>query len=700
MRRGAALLLVATTAAACARVPADRYGVRRLRFEGVEAVDEDALRACLTVRERSRVQATLGTSLPPSCGVPPFDERRAHLRLWSWPWTDWPLYDETVFERDLERITRWYRARGYFDAEVTEARIEPPSAAASDEVPRPPAQAPCDRRRRGQGCTTEITITVAEGEPTRVSRLHVAGIGALPEDLRRRVREAVTIEVGDLFDEARYEQSKNAIAALLAEASYARAAVRGLVRVHRQEREAEIEIRVSPGVACVYGEVRVIGHADLPAGPIRAATLIDEGAPYRGSDVEDAQRAVFALGAFSAVEVSAAPSDDPKDPVVPVDVRVTPGRRSRLGAGLGIQAGIVQVGELEQEDVPQWDLHVLGVWEHRNLLGGLRNLRVENRPRLIFQQSFPDATTPRPGNVLSVNFRQPGFLEPRTSLLASARWDVGPNPFRTVFRHDVDTRLGAERSLLGMRLSTQLNVRTFLFRPFGDAADGIDDYHVMMLEQIAKLDLRDRPQRPRSGAYFAVGTQLGGYFMPSKWDFVRLTPEARLYGPLPAGMVLAGRFALGMMFIGDASGDLQDDALRELGPEQTRLRGGGSTSNRGFLAGRLGAGSDGGLRRWEASLELRVPVTTNFGVVLFGDMGDVNRAARFRMRNANTTLGLGLRYQTIVGPIRFDLGWRVPGLQVLGGDDALALGPERETEVSFGFARFPGAAHLTIGDSF
>ena len=38
------------------------------------------------------------------------------VELWAWPWTDWPLYDPSVFERDLARIERWYRARGYYDA--------------------------------------------------------------------------------------------------------------------------------------------------------------------------------------------------------------------------------------------------------------------------------------------------------------------------------------------------------------------------------------------------------------------------------------------------------------------------------------------------------------------------------------------------------------------------------------------------------
>lgn len=187
-----------------------------------------------------------------------------------------------------------------------------------------------------------------------------------------------------------------------------------------------------------------------------------------------------------------------------------------------------------------------------------------------------------------------------------------------------------------------------------------------------------------------------------------MTPEARAYVPLPLGMVLAARFSLGAMLVGDINDGALDEVSQELGPQRYRLRGGGATSHRGFPAGflsdtgdltpsgtRIYEQNDGGLRRWLASVELRANLTQDIGLTLFADFGDVNRGDSFRFRRLRTAVGLGLRYRTIVGPLRLDVGWLVPGAQAVGVDPA-----QREIKVNLGFVQFPGAVHITIGEAF
>src|SRR4051812_34361377 len=52
----ALMLAVLFTTSACASIPQHRYGVQRVRFSGVHAVDEQALRACLATIERDKVR--------------------------------------------------------------------------------------------------------------------------------------------------------------------------------------------------------------------------------------------------------------------------------------------------------------------------------------------------------------------------------------------------------------------------------------------------------------------------------------------------------------------------------------------------------------------------------------------------------------------------------------------------------------------
>jgi hypothetical protein len=93
-------------------------------------------------------------------------------------------------------------------------------------------------------------------------------------------------------------------------------------------------------------------------------------------------------------------------------------------------------------------------------------------------------------------------------------------------------------------------------------------------------------------------------------------------------------------------------------------------------------------------------------------MGDASREERFRFNYLQLSVGGGVRYYTIVGPIRVDVGFRVPGAQVLGGGDQRELGycTEPDTLVVVDcagrshrgrlFGGPGGAIHITLGDAF
>jgi outer membrane translocation and assembly module TamA len=684
-------------AGGCASIPKERYGVSSVELQGVEQVDGQTLRACLATRERPWFEFNLGRSASPDCGSPPFDAARLRLQLWRWPWADWPLYDKALFERDLERIERWYRARGFYDAKVTSTRFEPTAAANSDRLES--EDPPCEREDDDEGCTVDIEIEVQEGAPVYVESIELEGNEKLPRSLQEQLRNALVLSAGDRFDEALYDQSKEVLAERLREASYACAEVEGTVKIDPEARNARIVFDLNPGQSAVFGPVQVVGNEDLPVKPILGAAFLKAGDRYSESALDDAQRAIYGLGTFSSVQVEPQIPNAGCGRPIPVKIEVSPGRRYRIGLGGGLQSGILQRGG-EQTDVQQWDVHLLlPLFEHRNLFGGMRRFRFELRPRLIFNDVFPNPTEPTFGGQVVTEFRQPAFLEPRTTLVVSARYDGSPDPFgNRFFGHIVDARINLERNFLdgNVFLSGGLHGNVLRTQRVSvEAIGGSREYHLMFWEQYAQLDLRDDPRRTTRGAFFALGLQEAGFGLPASWDYIRATPEARGYVPLPLGLVVAVRVGLGAMFILNADQDL-DIPSRELGPEQYRLRGGGASSNRGFVAGTLGErGILGGRRKWETSLELRVPVTEDFGIVAFGDVGDVSAGNTFRFNHLNLSVGGGLRYQTIVGPVRLDLAGRVPGAQAIG-----ARPDDSRFELDLGFVRFPGAFHLTIGESF
>ena len=134
--------------------------------------------------------------------------------------------------------------------------------------------------------------------------------------------------------------------------------------------------------------------------------------------------------------------------------------------------------------------------------------------------------------------------------------------------------------------------------------------------------------------------------------YVRLSSQASAY--LPFGetdrFVLAGRVHLGSV-LGAAISDL---------PSEQRFYAGGGGSVRGYAYQAVGPRDidnhpTGGRGLTEVSLEARWRGAGNLGAVAFVDTGSVSAAALPTTDDLKTGVGLGVRYATPAGPIRFDI---------------------------------------------
>lgn len=681
--------LFALTSGGCAKHELGHLQTAGLRVEGNKALKERPLLSCLVSRERPRFGVTLGLSNA-SCAEPPFDSQAPRLNLWRWWWTDWPAFNHAVFDEDLKRIVRWYRARGYYDARVVRVTYDPP------EAETPGAEIGCDVEKNI--CPVKILVTIEEGEATLVREVRWQGLDHLAPELQARLRSAGELQRSTPIDEDAYDAGKKVMLKALRQSGYAAAEIGGEVIVDTRTKTAEIIYALSPGELYTFGDVAVIGQGKLPEKPILAAARIAEGTRYSPAEVREVQSEVYALGAFTSVEIHE--ELDGKTKRVHLRIEVTPHSRDALRAGVGVLSGAQQrtsTGELSS--IPQWDLHLFGRYERRHIFGTLGRFSIEERPRMIFSEDFPRLTSPKFGNIIKIRVNQPGLIERRTDLFTEDAWDYGPDPFLGFQRSDIYFRVGARRGFWRRRLSTTLALQQDLFVVGQDASNATSDgselpstYGYSFLEQDLRLDLRDNAMRPSWGTYFGLNATEAPQWQGSDWTAFRLSPEARIYLPLFWDIVWASRAAIAGLFIQSASPRL-DDTSQRLGPSTYRLRGGGANSNRGFLAGTLGVGVQGGLRRWEASSELRVPFGQSVVLAGFADVGDVNDETLWRFDHLNLTLGWGLRIYTILGAIRLDVGLRVPSLQRADGSDGI----DSEDSRLFGA---PGALHLTIGDPF
>ena len=161
-------------------------------------------------------------------------------------------------------------------------------------------------------------------------------------------------------------------------------------------------------------------------------------------------------------------------------------------------------------------------------------------------------------------------------------------------------------------------------------------------------------------------------------------------------IIFAGRVALGLadgfpreIETVDAGGNPVVQVIEDL-PASERFFAGGDTTVRGFALDSLGTArtiTPSGFPRGGNSLllfngELRVPVWKDLGAALFVDAGNVfDRVSNIDVGELRTAVGLGLRYRSPVGPLRFDVGFKLDRREIAG-----RLEPARAFHFSFGQA--------------
>jgi translocation and assembly module TamA len=601
-------------------------------------------------------------------------------------------FDPNTWQADLKRIVRYYQAQGYYDARIDSATQQP---------------------RGKDGIALEVKVR--EGAPTQVTALNVTGLDELPGEHQRKALDELPVARGGVFREADWEATKEQVKQRLRELGYAEAEVGGEVRVDLATHGAQVDLQVKPGPRYRFGNIFVATDANPQVNPRRiieqAQGAVRKGDWYSESALAEAQARVFRMGVFGAVKVNrGAPDRESRMVPVVVDVREAPFRSIRLGGGVGL-------------DSARQEGRVLGEWTDRNFLGGLRRLTINGRLGYAFIPNItaafdkvdtngdgvgdaPNVATPHgPIGQLSIEFEQPRFLARdlrlQTSLTAERGLEQAYNYIGgrgrggVVWQPHPDFSLTPTYNLEIYRLEGQRGVGDQTTVPplvLGCPAGTVSTCNISVsyLEQVAELNRRDNPIAPRRGFYTSLSLQEGGGPLQGDFTFVRVMPDVRGYITFGASdrFTLAARLRLGTLltpFITNETGE----RIRQESAVVNRFSSGGGASMRGFNSRRLSPmnissptaeqPSDrvvpiGANSLVETSVELRLKLFGDLTLAAFHDSGlagagplnfgshqdDVRKeSSRIFGDYHYQAVGLGLRYATIVGPVRLDLARRL-----------------------------------------
>ena len=627
---------------------------------------------------------------------------------------DYNVFDETTLQRDLARVERYLRGQGFLDATARAGRV---TRLSSTHV-RVDILVDEGLPTLNRNVTVRGTESLPPEERTRVGGAATKALepGARFNEGKFKAAEAA---VKRALTEHGY--------------AYAQVTSAGQLDPGAHTADYVIVVKPGPramlGRITIVG-LDPDGSGprvqEIPEAAVRRALDLDEGDRYSSAKIESATQALLDLGVFSAVEVTPTLANPPPaDHVVPITVHVEPTRLRVLKLGGGTEFDVFKT---ELHLLTGWENHnFLGGLRDLSIEATpglvLYPTRVDN---------FAKPTNPLPEEHFRATLRQPGFIEARTTGFIRPEFNIfpllvapDPPPADPVVGYvEGKVTMGVDRTFL-KHLYVSVGYTAQVEDPFTYIGPLDPALKVLVLgypQLVTNLDFRDNPIKPHKGIYLGNSFQFAGAMVtPNTPRDLRIQPEIRTYIPIGRHLTFATRGSLGFLFNLNYAQNWQSELLFSPEPKQLpRLeqnlqsdietmyfRGffsGGPSTNRGFpLLGVSPYGvvpflnpqtasqqvalncvptakaynaeqcfiPVGGPTLWELSNELRLQVSGPFSIATFADMGDVSpNTADIRLSHLHLSVGLGMRYDTPVGPIRLDVGYRVQPLQVVGSSSA------------------------------
>ena len=450
------------------------------------------------------------------------------------------------------------------------------------------------------------------------------------------LRRAFEIQPGDFMSSDKIVEEQLNLDTALGEFGYPFATIDAPeLLVDHARTEGDLTMPVHPKGKYVFGEVVSNLPRFLSGKHLATIARFDPGDVYQRSLELDLRRAIVSTGLVSSVTVTpreVTPPSGDQPGTVALDVEMSK-------AKLRTWAGAIGYGTGE-------GIRVEGSWEHRNLFppeGMLRVRGIAGTQEQLFGVTFRKNNLGGRDKVLTVD----AFA----STVDSDAYDA-----RTV-------------SLIGTyeRLSTLLFQKPLAYsigleavatserpQPLGGVVQPRQTYFIGAIPLFAQLDTSDSLLDPKKG--FRAGLRLSPEVSRNQRMesfYLRAQFDGSTYQRVTDKVVVAGRLRLGTIVGTD---------LDNIAPSR-RLYSGGGGSVRGYGYQRIGprdinGNPTGGRSLVEGAVEARIQTGFFDGalsVVPFLDAGSVSQSVTPDLSTVRFGAGVGVRYNTGFGPLRFDI---------------------------------------------
>jgi len=522
--------------------------------------------------------------------------------------------DEVQLEQDLDKIREYYQDHGFIDVEIKEVRK--------------------DRTQKGPMI---ITIVISEGPQYHVRKLTVSGYQHSTE---AKIRAFLKLKEGSVYSPKQLRDDAKAVADAYGSGGYVDLVITpegtpagpALIDVH---------YNIEEGTRSFVNRVNIEGNTRTKDKVIRREVLVAPGDVFNTVRVDTTKKRLENLGYFAKVETYPEDTDIPgrKDLTILVQEKRT-GSLS-FGGGFSTIDKLVGFAELTQGNFDLFN------WP--SFTGGGQKFRL----RLQYG-------TERKDFILAIT--EPYFLDRRLALSGQAFYNEA----------NYLSSLYDQRNYGFMfELRKPINVYTYgtlgytlqdidIFNVAGSAGEFIQSQKGSFVEsklfgQIV-FDSRDNPLLSRRGQRITFSPLIAGGFLGGDTQVYAFDLEGSQYFHLPWDTIL--------LINGEISTVSQWGSGDQV-PIYERLFLGGSNNLRGFPFREVGPQDEngepiGGQSMARSTIEWTFPIVEKARGAVFYDMGFVNSDAwSFGFNHMASDIGIGLRLDLPIGPLRLDYGYPV-----------------------------------------
>lgn len=529
------------------------------------------------------------------------------------------IFKEDVLRDDTRRITDFYKLKGFGDAGVDISAEYKPKG-------------------------IWLTVNIEEGKRYYAGEIKIKGNKNIS---LAEIVKVVKLKKGSVFSEQAIYIDSSSIREIYVDKGYIFSQVEPFSFFNPQTQKVDISYNIAENEIAYIEDIDIKGNVKTKDKVIRRELRAYPGDKFEGKKIRKSKEKLENLGYFEEIRFGTGPGTKPDSVDLIVDVKEAKTGYFSFGGGYSSIDEFIGFVELRQRnfDFRNWSTFT-GAGQDLSLMFSLGTLTDR------FQLSFTN----------------PWVFDAPVSF--------GFDGYKKGHKQDENVGYGYEEEVKGgaLRLSREFNdywgggaaYRLERVEITDIAAGATNDLlreagtnDLSSIELSLGYDSRDNVFSPSRGVFFQNSFQITGGFLGGDKDFAKCFSRLSFYVPAIKKSVVELRLRGGIAEPFSSSKEI---------PIYERFFAGGASTIRGYRERKVGpidtAADDplGGDAMFIGNIEYIYPLADFIKAAAFFDSGNVwkennEEGSNFEKSDFKSSIGMGLRVKTPIGPVSVDYGW-------------------------------------------